>query len=237
MKNEAVSQQIQELEQLRRQTRRFTRVATLALVAIVVAGAALIIDGAYGLAQPGPKQDEFVKHLGTQLNQQVLPAVQKAAEPALKRLRPDVETELKRLDARAPQLAEAALKELEKLGTNLPVRAEAVLDRSIGKTLHAREARLRQMYPGLYDARIATLLENLEAETRDQVAATGEKIFNPHLNSIQHILASLEKIQQTEPLDPQAEINLWQVAFLFVDVFTQENADLAAVKSIRTAKN
>ena len=234
MNTDEVSQQIQELETLRRQTRRFNLCALLALVAIVIAGVSVIVSSFHGLALAGPKQDEFVKHFTGKIETELLPAVQKAADPSLKRLKPAVEAELKRLDARAPQLAGAALKELEKLGANLPVRAEAVLDKTVGETLKARETKLRQMYPGLYDKQIAILLDNLQAETHDQLAKTAEKIFNPHLNSIQSILASMEKIQKTEAIDPKAEINPWQVAFLFVDVFTQEFRDLAIAP---TAKN
>jgi hypothetical protein len=228
MKTEQVSQQIEELEQLRRQTRLFSVWVTVALVVVVVGGVGLILNSAYGLTQPGPKQDEFVKQFGGRLEREVLPAVQKATEPALKRLRPAVEAELKLLDARAPQLAEAALKEIEKMRTNLPVRVEGVLDRSLGKTLQAREAKLRQMYPGAASAQLPGLIENLQAESHDQMVRTTEAIFNPHLNSVQSILMSLEKIEKTEPVDPKAEMNPWQVAFLFVDVFVHEYGDLSA---------
>ena len=234
MNSNDVTQQIQELESLRRQTRRFSLCTVFMLVAIVLAGVSVIISSIYSLTLAGPKQDEFVKQFSGKLEKEVLPAVQRAADPSLKRLKPAVEMELRRLDARAPQLADAALKELEKLGTNLPVRAEAVLDKTVGKTLQAREAKLRQMFPGLYDKQIATLLENLQAETQDQIAKTAERLFNPHLNSIQSILASMEKIQKTEPIDPKAEINPWQVAFLFVDVFTQEFKDLAVVTPVKS---
>lgn len=231
-----VAQQIQELENLRRQTRRFSLCTIFMLVAIVLAGVSAIISSIYGLALAGPRQDEFVKQFTGKLEKEVLLAVQRATDPSLKRLKPAVELELRRLDARAPQLADAALKELDKLSSNLPVRAEAVLDKTVSKTLQAREAKLRQMYPGLYDKQIAVLLGNIQAETQDQIAKTAEHIFNPHLNSVQSILASMEKIQKTEPIDPKAEINPWQVAFLFVDVFTQEFKDLAVATPVKSVK-
>ena len=230
---ETVSQQIQQLESLRCQTRRFTRWITLALALIVIVGVGAIINSFYGLTISGPKQDEFLKHLSGELQRDVPPAVQKFAEPSVRRLKPAVEAELKSVEARAPQVADAALRELNTLGTNLPVRAGAILEQTIGKTLQQRDDRLRKMFPGVKDEQVVTLLDNIHIEAQDQLLKTGEKLFNPHLNSIQSILANLDKIEKTEPIDPKQEINPWQVAFLFMDVFNQEFKDLAVAETTK----
>jgi hypothetical protein len=47
------------------------------------------------------------------------------------------------------------------------------------------------------------------------------------LNSIQSILANLDKIQKSEPVADSKDIDSWQVAFMFMDVFVNEFKDLA----------
>ncbi len=233
MSSEDIHQQIQELESLRRQTRRFTLYTTLALVVIVILGVGAIINSFYSLTVAGPKQDEFVKQFGGRLQADVAPLVRKLADPSIRRLKPAVEAELHRLDVRAPEIAEAAIRELNTLATNLPVQASAILDQTVGRELHQRDARLRQMLPGVTDEQMVVLLNNMHLEAQDQLLRTGEKIFNPHLNSIQRILADLEQIEKTEAVKPNQEINPWQVAFLFMDVFTQEFKDLAVTETAK----
>jgi len=233
MNTEAISQQIHELESLKRQTRRFNLCITLALVVVVLVGVGAIISSFYDLTISGPKQDEFLKALGGRLQVDVLPMVRKLADPSVKRLKPAMEAELQRLDARAPEVADAAIRELNILGTNLPVRAGIILDQTVGKELQKRDARLRKMFPGVTDQQVVTLLNNIHLEAQDQLLKTGEKLFNPHLNSIQKILADLEKIEKTEAVTIKQEINPWQVAFLFMDVFTQEFKDLAVTETAK----
>jgi hypothetical protein len=70
------------------------------------------------------------------------------------------------------------------------------------------------------------MLNNLALEAQDQVAQSGANIFNPHLNSIQGILGDLDKIQKTEPVDASRNVDSWQVAFMFLDVFVHEFKDV-----------
>jgi len=233
MNTEAINQQIQELESLKRQTRRFNLCITLALAVVVLVGVGAIISSFYNLTISGPKQNEFLKQLSRRLQVEVLPMARKLADPSIKRLKPAVEAELQRLDARAPEVANAAIRELNTLGTNLPVQAGIILDQTVGKELQLREARLRKMFPGVTDRQVATLLDSIHIEAQDQLLKTGEKLFNPHLNSIQKILADLEKIEKTEAVNTKQEINPWQVAFLFMDVFTQEFKDLAVTETTK----
>ena len=113
------------------------------------------------------------------------------------------------------------------------MRAGIILDQTVGKELQKRDARLRKMFPGVTEQQVVTLLDNIHLEAQDQLVKTGEKLFNPHLNSIQAILADLEKIEKTEPMNTKQEINPWQVAFLFMDVFTQEFKDLAVTQTAK----
>lgn len=230
MHSDDVKKQIAELELVREQTRRFRRLTIVALIGIVIAGTGAIINSVYGLALKGPKQDAFVQHLGKNLKTELLPAVQRLASGSIQRLKPAVDREVGRINDLAPEIAGVALRELEVLGNELPTRSERILDQTFGAALQAREAKLRRMFPGTYDAKIASLLENLNLEAQDQILQTSEKIFAPHLNSLQGILASLEKIQKTEPVNNSQEIGSLQVAYLFADVFVQEFKDFSVTK-------
>jgi hypothetical protein len=230
MKVIEVNQQIRELEKLRLQTRRFRLLTMAALLAIVIAGVSAIINSIYGLALAGPKQDEFVKDLGANLHRDLLPVAEKIVGCSVQRLKPALEVELQRLNARSPEIAEVTLRELNQMGNELPVRAEKILDDTVGNVLQKREAKLRELYPGLYDTKVATLVENLNLEVQDQLARTGEKVFTPHLNSIQSILNNLEKIKNSEPVKLKQEVDAWQMTFLFLDVFVHEFNDLSSAE-------
>jgi hypothetical protein len=229
MNAENVKNQIAELEKTERATLRFRRLALVALVVIAVSGTSAIVGSIYSLAEDGPKQAAFLKHFSINLQKDALPVVQQIASGSVARLKPLIDREVDGINAKAPEIAEAALRELNTLGNELPVRAERVLDDTVGLTLKGREAKLRQMYPKIYDAKIDQLLENLTAEAQAQLAHSGEKIFTPHLNAISGILTSLEKIQKTEPLDDKKEVSSMQVAYLFTDVFMSEFSDFGTL--------
>ncbi len=227
MSTEEAKQLIQELEKLRRQTYRFRLLTFIALLAIMITGVSAIIESVYSLTLIGPRQEMFISNLSTNLQRDLLPIVQKIAGRSVDRLKPAVEKELKEINGRAPEVADVALKELDQMGNELMVQAGKVLDQTVSGTLQRREGKLRKMYPDIYDKQIDTLLNNLALETGDQLARSGENLFNPHLNSVQNILINLETIQKTEPINASEDVNAWQVAFMFMDVFVHEFKDLA----------
>lgn len=222
MKTEEAEQQIQELERLRRDTRRMRLLTLVAVLVIVVTGVSSIITSAYSLTLAGSKQDVFLKTLGANLQRDVLPLVKQYASRSASRLKPAVELEAQRVNARAPEVANVALRELNELADELPTQSAKVIDQTISATTHQREIKLHRMYPDIYEKQINVLLDNLTLETQDQLAQSGENLFNPHLNSVQHILANLDKIQKTEPVDAHKEIDAWQVTFMFMDLFVTE---------------
>jgi hypothetical protein len=234
MSTEEAKQLIQELGDLRRQTNRFRLLTIIALLAIVIAGVSAIINSFRSLTLAGPKQKAFISNLSTNLQQDLLPVVQKIAGRSVERLKPAVEKELKEINGRAPEVADIALNELNQMGSELTVQAGKVLDRTISGTLQKREGKLRKMYSDVYDKQIDTLLNNLTLEAGDQLARCTENLFNPHLNSVQSILVNLEKIQKTEPIDASKDIDAWQVAFMFMDVFVHEFKDLAPPETAKS---
>ena len=232
MSTEEAKQLIQELEKLRRQTRRFRLLTIIALFVIVISGVSAIIESVYSLTLAGPRQEAFVSNLSADLKVNLLPIVQKIAGRSVERLKPAVEQELKGINGRAPEVADVALREMDAMGGELAVQAGKVLDQTITGTLQKRQGKLRQMYPDVYDKQIDVLLNNLAIEAQDQLAQSGENIFNPHLNSIQSILTNLDKIQKTEPVDASQSVDSWQVAFMFMDVFVHEFKDLTPPETV-----
>jgi predicted PurR-regulated permease PerM len=222
MSTEEAKQLIQELEKVRFRTRCFRLLTLITLLVIVITGVSAIINSIYSLTLRGSKKDAFVSNLSVDLHRDLLPIVQKIAGRSLENLKPAVEAEMQRLNARAPEIADVALRELNQMGNELPVRADKILDQTITSTLQKRDEKLRKMYPDIYDQQVESLLNNLALEAEDQLAQSGENIFNPHLNSIKSILANLEKIQKSEPIEPSKAVDDWQVAFLFMDVFVHE---------------
>jgi hypothetical protein len=226
MSTEEAKQLIQELEKVRLQTRRFRLLTIIAVIVIVIAGVSAIIESVYSLTLAGPRQEAFVSNLSTDLKINLLPTVQKIAGRSVDALKPAVEKELRDINGRAPEVADVALRELNTMGGELTVQAGKVLDQTVTGTLKKREGKLRQMYPDVYDKQIDALLNNLGLEAQDQLAQSGENIFNPHLNSIQSILINLDKIQRTEPVAASQNPDSWQVAYMFMDVLVHEFKDL-----------
>jgi hypothetical protein len=227
MNTEEARQLIQELETIRRQTYRFRILTVVALLVIVLTGVSAIIESFSGLAHAGPRQEVFLSNLNTNLQRDLLPIVQKIAGRSVDRLKPAIERELQDINGRAPEVADVALSELDQMGSELLIQAGKVLDQTVTGTLQRREGKLRKMFPEVYDKQIDLLVNNLALEAGDQLGRSSENVFNPHLNSVQTILTHLDKIQRAEPVDTGKNIDAWQVAFMFMDVFVHEFKDMA----------
>jgi len=226
MSTEEAKQLIQELEKIRIQSRRFRLLTIIALLVIVITGVSAIIESAYSLTLAGPRQQAFISDLSANLKDNLLPAVQKIAGRSVEVLKPAIERELKDINGRAPEVADVALRELDGMGGELTVQAGKILDDTVTGTLRRQQIKLRRMYPDIYDKQIDLLLNNLTLEAQNQLAQSGENIFNPHMNSIQSILTNLDKIQKTEPVTASNNVDSWQVAYMFMDVFVHEFKDL-----------
>ena len=231
MNVEEAKRQIQELEKIRKQTRRMRLLTMIALLVIVITGVSAIINSAYSLTLAGAKQDLFIKTLGGYLQRDMAPVLQTMAARSLGRLKPAVESEMQQVNRRAPEVAQVALQQLNLMADELPVQTGKIIDQTVDSTVHKRDLKLRQLYPDLYDKQFSLLLNNLTLETQDQLAQSGETLFNPHLNAVQHILVNLDKIQQAEPVGTDKNIDAWQVTFMFMDLFVTEFRDIAPAAS------
>jgi hypothetical protein len=232
MKPEEMETQIKELESVRRQIQRLRLLTMLAVLTIALSCTSATLNALYGLAVTGPKHDEFVSRTGANLQRDLLPLGVQIATRSMKRLKPAAQAEFQKCNARAPEVANVTFRELNQMASELPVRMDQILDQTVSVTLHQKETKLRNMYPGLYDKQAAVLMNTLSLEAQDQLAKNGERVFNPHLNSMQGILADLNKIQKTEPIDPGNNVDCWQVAFMFMDVFVHEFKDISNSQNV-----
>jgi hypothetical protein len=228
MNAEEVQKQVQELESLRSQTRKWRTGSVLAIIAIVGFCVWRMIDGVAGLAQAGPRQDAFLGDVTSSLKKDVLPSVQKTATQAFYDIKPAVEREIQKLNDRAPDIAAALKKEVEILTHNLPNHGQKILDSTFGAMIKKREDKIRKMYPGVTEEKVATLVHNLVAEAHDQIEHVGDKLFAEHVLSLNNILDYVATIQKTEKVEDGAEFPKWEMASLIIDMLHQEFKDLGS---------
>ena len=222
MNPDDVRRQTEELESLRSQTNRW-RIGT-ALAIIVIGGVAVgtILKGVFGLVQEGPNQKIFMGEVQTHLKKEVLPSLEVIAGQTVKEIKPRIESELKKLNERSPELAEALHKELLALSGNLPVRGEKVLNATFGAMLKKRESDIRKMYPGVTEEQVAALVANLVTAGQEQIQTITETLFSPHLKALNVIVANIDVIKESEKIDAADEGPTWDTALLIFDILRDD---------------
>lgn len=218
-----VPAQIAEIKTLQAQIRRWRIGGVLAVLIIMSVCAKMIVGAFTDLAQEGPAQEEFMKHLGTGLKEHVLPTAQKIASQTASQLVPEVQKEIDKLNERAPEITEAALKELEILAVSLPDRGEKVLLKTFGEMMHKREEKLKKQFPEITEPKIATLVNNLVAVAEVQSEEVAAVLFADHINAIDRIANNLSAIQKAESATLTThDIPSWQVGLMLFDLFREE---------------
>ncbi|MST00323.1 MAG: hypothetical protein EXS29_03290 [Pedosphaera sp.] len=218
----SVSAQITELQTLQTQIRRW-RVGAVFTILIIMGVCAKMIVGAFtDLAQEGPTQKEFVKHLAKGMKEHVIPTAQKIASQTASQIVPEVQKEIDKLNERAPEITEAALKELELLATNLPDCGEKILIKTFGEMMHKREEKLKKQFPEITEQKIATLVNNLVNVAEEQSEEVAAILFADHINSIDRIANNLQAIQKAEAANITRDIPSWQVGLMLFDLLREE---------------
>ncbi len=218
----SVSAQITELQTLQSQIRRWRIGAVLAVLLIMGVCAKMIVEAFADLAQEGPAQEEFVKHLANGMKLHVMPTAQKIASQTASQIVPEVQKEIDKLNERAPEITEAALKELELLASNLPDRGEMILVKTFGEMMHKREEKLKKQFPEITEQKIATLVNNLVNVAEEQAEEVAAILFADHINSIDRIANNLQAIQKAEASHITQDIPSWQVGLMLFDLLREE---------------
>lgn len=232
MNSDEVKKQTEELESLRSQTNRWRIGTALAIILIAFVAVGTIVHGVLGLVQKGPNQEAFMGDVQSHLKKEVLPSLEVIAGQTVKEIKPRIETELKKMNERSPELAEALHKELLTLSGNLPIRGEKVLNATFGAMLKKREADIRKTYPGVTEEQVAALVANLVNAGHEQIAAVTESLFNPHLKALNVIVANIDIIKQSETIDPADEGPTWDTALLIFDILRDDFKEFDAADAV-----
>jgi hypothetical protein len=202
---------------------------TLVILVMALICVGTLINSVYGLTHPGPRQEQFVTDLSTQLQEGTVPEIQRIGAETLNSV--NFQDEFNKLNARTPELAEATMKELQTLSENLPQRGEKVLNETFGEMIQSREEKIRAQYPDVTEEKVHTLGTNLTEEATERTAHLTQALFNPHLKAMNGIVANIHKIASTEAINPH-EVPTWQMALLIFDVAREDFKDLEAYRGL-----
>lgn len=237
-----VEQRIHELESVRSRIRIWRAGSTIAALLFVGICGGVMYTSVTNLFRPGPVQDEYVTNLSTGLQQEVVPNVQKLAVQTLVESRPIAEAQLPKIQAQMPELANASLTEFDNLQTQLPQRAEKVLDASFGKVVQDREAKIRELFPNATDEQIKTFTNNLTEIGHDQLTSLNQQLFSRHIEEMNAITLDIDTISKQEAPNLKGDVPTWQMGLMLFDIARPEitgaayQASGGGVKPAQTTK-
>jgi hypothetical protein len=239
MDNEIVRSEIDEIRSLRRQAAVWRWCLTLVVLATIVTCISLLVAAGRGLATEGATRDAFTKQLNARLQRDVVPSLQDIGNQALKRV--DLTTQLKKLNARAPEVANRSLKELHTLGTDLQKDAQTTLSAQLATVVNGRKAAIGKEFPDITGDDLQNFVSALAEETQNQVGDVTATLFSKHLAVMQDMATDIEAIKAAEGPSAQADMPTWDMAFMIIDVargdfMTNTGAAPAAPKAPKAGK-
>lgn len=81
----------------------------------------------------------------------------------------DFGAEVKKLNQRTPEMAQASLDQMKLLGDNLPKRGEKVFNATFVRVFNEHESKVKTMFPEATEEQVAHLLTALTEEAQNQV--------------------------------------------------------------------
>jgi low affinity Fe/Cu permease/mRNA-degrading endonuclease YafQ of YafQ-DinJ toxin-antitoxin module len=213
---------IEEIAALRASTRNWRLGMILGILIIVITCVMLIGNSVRALAEKGPVQEALLKDLKTGMETQVVPPVKQLAQRTMRDLEKSLKKEADKAAERAPEIMEAFNKELETLQTNIPKRGEEVLKSTFGAEFKRREKKIQQMFPGITDQKISTVVDNIIGESHASMEHLSHVLFGQHTKALNDIFAHLETIQKTEKVDPKDEATTYEIALAVFDLVRDE---------------
>ena len=223
MNSEEVSQQIEELEALKKEAARWRTYGVLIILVTVLTCVGKIVFSVAGLAKPGDVQDEFMGYVKAGVTNQLIPTLTNSVMVKLETdIKPAVQAELRRIEGRLPDVSAAAELEIQTLMDNLPVRLTNVVAETFGVELAQREAKLRQMYPDVTEDKLTTLVSRMNSEVFEQVDRITEELFVDHLVMIDQIIVAIDKIKDSDEPDLYEKDAPWELGTLVFEVVKEE---------------
>ena len=226
MNPQNVRAEIRELESVRRRA-AFWRWGTIAATLLItLIGVGLMNNAVQNLIRPGAGQDRFVSQVNTNLQTNVVPELQTLATRTLTDSQPIVQEEVGKLNARVPEVADAAMKQFNLLQTELPESSSKVLNETFGKVLTERKAKVKAMFPDATDEQIDTFMTNLSEQGTQSMTNVSVRLFDRHIETMSAISDDVDRIQQAEAPNIKGEIPTWQMGLLIFDIARADMGDL-----------
>jgi hypothetical protein len=216
MNPEQAGSEIKELEALRTQI-RWWRWGITAVIAVTVVGCLLTLhQSVTGLTQDGPQREAFVSQFGSNMNTKIVPQVESLGMQAFHSI--DFASAGKKLNERAPAMAQASIEQLNLLNQDIQTRGGAAVNDRFDKMFEERKAKIHALFPEATDEQIASLMTNVSTVASDETGQVTHDLFAPHVASLNNIVVDLDKIRSVEQPNIQGEQPTWQMCFLVSDL-------------------
>jgi len=222
MSPETTSKKIAELHALRSQVNRWRLGIPIAIIAIIAGCILMIYSSVNSLATPGPAQEEFVNDVKAGMEERVMPVVKRAAYQTFHDTKTAVQREFEKLSDRTPEFAGLLRSEVEALVENIPNRTEEQLSEILAEALAKQDAKISELFPDVEEDKVADVVEQLTELAKGQAEYVSDKLFEPHLISINNIIDDLNVIRKSESIRPGDTLASWEMALLVFDVLRHE---------------
>jgi hypothetical protein len=214
--NTGIKSEIEELRALRRQLQIWRPSLVVVLAVVILVSILMLWHGINGLVRQGERQNQFVQQLGERMQKDVLPLAQDVGKEAISGI--DFNKEIDKLNARAPEVANAGFKEMRLLGTDNLAIGKKVLNEQFDAALNGRAAMLKQEFPEASEDQIASFLTDFTAETKTQITEYVNTLFTPHITAMNDMMNDLKSIEVAEGPANTADMPTWEMAFLIADI-------------------
>lgn len=221
MSPETTSKKIAELQSLRSQVTRWRVGVPIAVIAIITGNILMVYSAADSLAR-GPEREVFVQGVTSGMEDDVMPIVKHIAYRGFHDTKKSVENEFQKISDRTPEFADALRGEIEKLVENVPDRTQQDLSEILADTLAKQDQKIEELFPDASEDKVADIVEKLAAMGKDQAEYVSDRLFEPHLVTINNIIDDLDVIRKSESIHPGDTLASWEMALLVFDVLRVE---------------
>lgn len=174
------------------------------------------------------------KSFSVDFQSDVLPQVQLIASQSLVEIRPQVEQEFQKLNTRVPELSQTSMQQLELLQKNISTRSQKVLETSLGAMLVQKEDKVRQMFPDVAPDKVEKAMNNIATETQNRLLTSHETLFSSHIAALNGIVVNIDKIQQSERVQSNAEAAGWETAASLLDLVNDQVQEFRPVVAVQS---
>jgi hypothetical protein len=161
------------------------------------------------LADSDSKSNQDLRRaLQVKLDTEIKPAARDISQKALIDLQDDALEQFKELTAQSEVIMFSARKEYYKLTNSLPDRITEVIEATLVKTINAREAKMREMFPKLTKEKQAEVVSRLGNFSDEQSEKIFIALFTDHLSELGKLQDAMDAIYDKEGDQVEHETNV-----------------------------